>query len=291
MNSELRKQFHDAYIEEDKNRIGKLLGQDPPYSVIKFCNGSYQEDGKNIYLDALRSNTLWLSSPNQFNDPFDCALNTDYEQLLYESAAPYFKELFGDKADKVQSKPEVQQSLHEAAMNIRSTLQERDQSVKDNIFVSCFSEKENWKSLRMWGHYANCHRGFCLEYDFRQIHRVHKKGMIPILYKQNYSLQEPEGNATSEDFHRFYLDVAFTKALEWEYEKEWRLLEIEEQKSGKDGFSLPFIKPTSVYIGCKASNQLKKDLKAICAKQGIQLFQMEMKPGSFDLTYEKLPLT
>lgn len=287
MNAALRKQFHEAYIAGDKTRIGKVLEQDLPLTLIKFCSGYYESDDSNVFLDTVKKNSLRLSSPKTFNDPFDCVLNTDYEKSLREFSVPIIERMFGNKAAAIFDNPDFQRTLQAKAMEVRPFFQERDQSVRDNLFVSCFSEKRNLGSLRMWGHYANCHTGFCMEYDFREIHqKVQQKrslSMVPIVYQQTYNVKEPKGNASQAEFRRFYLEVAFTKALEWQYENEWRLLDIPEDKKEENGFSISFIKPMSIYIGCKASEQLIKDLTAICTEQEIQLLQMEMKPGSFDL--------
>lgn len=291
MDAALRQQFHEAYITGDKGRIGKVLEQDLPLTLIKFCSGRYESDGRNVFLDTVKKNKLWLSSPKTFNDPFDCVLNTDYEQSLRDFSRPIFEKLFGSKAEEIFKSSDSQCALQAKAMEVRPSFQERDQSVRENLFVSCFSEKRNLDSLCMWGHYANCHTGFCIEYDFREIHqKIHQKvqqkrsvSMVPIVYQQTYSVKEPKGEASEAECRRFHLEVIFTKALEWEYENEWRLLDICEDEKGKNGFPISFIKPVSVYIGCKASELLIKDLTAICTEQKIPLFQMEMKPGSFAL--------
>lgn len=287
MNNKLRGQFHKAYIKADMDKLKYILSEDLPRSLIKFCNGSYnKEDGSNYYLDTLRNNTLWLSSPREFNDPFDCALNIDYKKEMGTELSYILTSLFGEEeANKLCSTRETDTLLSAKADEVREALKERDNSIINNVFVSCFSEVVNLLSLRMWGHYANSHRGFCMEYDFGEMNRIFKEGVIPILYDDTYWRNDK--CKSEEECREFRLQCTFTKSLEWEYEKEWRMLKTDESATGRAGCTIPFLKPEKVYMGCKIEDGLKEDLKTICAEQGIVLYQMRMKPGTFKLEYER----
>jgi hypothetical protein len=46
-------------------------------------------------------------------------------------------------------------------------------SLRNNIKITCFSEE--LFSMPMWSHYANNHKGFCIEYDFTRL-SYEKKG-------------------------------------------------------------------------------------------------------------------
>lgn len=109
MNNELRRQFHKAYIKADMDKLKYILSKALPRSLIKFCNGSYnKKDGSNCYLDTLRNNTLWLSSPRE--------------------------------ANKLCSTREIDTLLSAKADKVCESLKERDNSIINNVFVSCFSE-------------------------------------------------------------------------------------------------------------------------------------------------------
>ena len=73
--------FHDAYIKADSTELDRLWNEEAPSSFIKFYPARY--DGEiNYFLDNLRSDKLWLSSPRCFNDPFDSVINFDYRHFL-----------------------------------------------------------------------------------------------------------------------------------------------------------------------------------------------------------------
>ena len=79
------------------------------------------------------------------------------------------------------------------------------------------------------------------------------------------------------------------KSAEWSYEKEWRLIAAPEiiPENEEIGFLVDGIKAKAVYMGCRISEQLKDDLKRLCRKKGIALFQMNIRPGTFELYSEK----
>jgi hypothetical protein len=72
----------------------------------------------------------------------------------------------------------------------------------------------------MWGHYADRHRGVCLEFDssiepFRQAAAVH------------YSTKYPSLDASQDFFEILRERVFLTKAAPWSYEEEFRMLGLE----------------------------------------------------------------
>ena len=274
-----------AYIQGNKEKIKDILSEDLPHSLIKFCGGAYDESGNNYGLKTLKEKAMWLSSPNEFNDPFDCAINADYERELQEVSLKVLENLFGKGVAKqlLEGKGAL---IQEKAKEIREALRDQDSSVANNVFVACFSEKENLTSLRMWAYYANYHKGFCLEYDFCEMNRAFREGVIPILYSDTYSKNYE--CLFEEDCRKFRLGCAFTKATEWDFEKEWRILNCDEIRSGERGYQMSFIKPSKVYLGCKCDERLKDDLKEICSNLNIDLYQMRMKPETFYLASEKI---
>lgn len=79
-NSEI-KNFHNAYINADEKELDRLWNEVAPKTLIKFFSAEYLPDGKNFSLENISNNTIWLSSPKHFNDPFDCVINIDYQKL------------------------------------------------------------------------------------------------------------------------------------------------------------------------------------------------------------------
>ena len=136
-----------------------------------------------------------------------------------------------------------------------------------------FSEVDNLTSLRMWGYYANNHKGTCLEY---KIDGLHLDYMLPVIYEKISSIRFK----TIEEARRYFL---CSRAVEWEFEKEWRLILKRDNYVFKKGTTIKFIKPKSIYIGCKAANEDEEAVRRCCRENGIKVFKMKQSKNAFEL--------
>ena len=84
MDEKSARMFHDAYIFANEPELDRLWKQVAPKRLIKFFPAQYLSDGTNYALDCITNQKLWMSSPKQFNDPFDCVVNVDYEHEALE---------------------------------------------------------------------------------------------------------------------------------------------------------------------------------------------------------------
>lgn len=147
-------------------------------------------------LDLLETDRIFLSTPDKFNDPFDCAINLVTKDLsneqikkLFEYNSKGLREKFGVSDKELGKLLRSKNFAHELVKycvkrdrpNI--TLKERDKEIKrreykflndcqniahkEYIHVTCFSETK--ESILMWSHYANNHEGFCVEYNFKEL--------------------------------------------------------------------------------------------------------------------------
>lgn len=269
--------FHNAYINADQKSLDKLWKEETPKSLIKFYSGKYEPNGSNYFWDSISNNTLWLSSPSFFNDPFDCVINANY------SAEAVLSECLGhdyDMANFLLSYSDIK----EATDNVTEYLKEKNEGkqlyLEKSIYVACFTEKGNLLSSRMWAHYANIHSGVCVEYDFASVSNVSPFACIPIRYTDDYRyLLNPNNiNDDVSNFMKF-----FTKAKEWEYETEWRVA-VQNERLNMIGYNVPIASPVAIYLGCKASEKFKKDVVSTC--KNIPVYQMEIKPGTFQFDYK-----
>lgn len=131
-------------------------------------------------LEALRTNKLFFSSANYYDDPFDTFLHIDIEALKREFLSAFQtpestraildggKSIFGDMLTEEQNAQltvenvtnALSQGWVESALN--SVLALRDEVKKDTWSV-CFSE--NGFNEVLWLKYADQHKGFVQIYD------------------------------------------------------------------------------------------------------------------------------
>ncbi len=153
-------------------------------------------------------------------------------------------------------------------------------------------------NILMWSHYAAKHTGFALELELN-----HK-----MLSRINYSLIAPEVLHVEGRCRDFYYQLAInsiikTKALDWAYEKEWRLIldyskdkNIQEETDGNGEmvryFPLPIGSIKSIFMGLRCTmtpEQLESKLKE-WELEKIAIYKMEQGRNGYSLVcpeYEK----
>lgn len=226
-------------------------------------------------LASLLNETVWLSSPAAFNDPFDCAITLSRDKLeeSLEHAITEIAERNNISREQIENHDKIinqDQAAYEWLRNsLRTTMQK--------IGVLCLSATPC--EILMWSHYAQNHKGFCVEYDFSEgthlrklAHPVNYSETIPAL-----SLANLPANAKNN-----FLDVCiFTKAKQWEYEQEWRVIMHE----GDRVFQYPS-KVASVIFGAKMPIHEKVMIyHALKHKTGISFKQALLSDDRFAVEF------
>lgn len=166
------------------------------------------------------------------------------------------------------------------------------------LSVSCFTTNppKSKKSMLMWSHYANSHKGICYEYDIKDIInldsvRANIIYLLPVKYisKTNYdelvklhdkcfaenkdksrnkNHNHLNENIVSDQYIKYFMLSILEKYTDsWKYENEWRLVHARNQSV------LEGIKPINIYVGAKSTDYVginKKCLSEI-GKQAIQV--------------------
>ncbi len=96
-----------------------------------------------------------------------------------------------------------------------------------NIGVYCFAEQND--SIVMWAHYANNHKGCCLEFNLQEhVSRYVEKGKpcfpFSFLRSVKYSDKHPVHVIGEEDAYPKENSAYISKSEDWRYEKEWRAI-------------------------------------------------------------------
>lgn len=236
----------------------------------------YRED--NEYSEKFfTEHTLWFAHPKQFNDPFDCWANIQYVNKielykLIESVPDYHKDLY------IKGIPKYTKEMHKQNIDI----------VFNNTGICSFSK--NCKSILMWSHYAQCHEGFCLQFDILK-DPIFFSYPLPVIYVEKM----PEYDMFSNVIDMFDKTIK-PKSKIWEYEEEIRIIkkhsEIERNKSQLFEFNPDALQ--KVIFGCKAKkNTIRKYIK-LCKKNGfkfVKFSQMHQKTnGSFELEEKEIDI-
>lgn len=161
--------------------------------------------------------------------------------------------------------------------------------------IACFSESID--SILMWSHYADSHKGFALEYDFRPTleQPIKNVGLFPVVYSEErfdisdyiawaflriigFPAKMPDISASIKN--------ALWKSDVWAYEKEWRMIDSTPRDITDEKASAIHYKPVAIYYGRHMSGDDKRQLHEVAKEKGIMEYEMYLDYSS--LKYEML---
>ncbi len=147
----------------------------------------------------------------------------------------------------------------------------------------------DFKNRLMWSHYADSHRGFCIEYDFSELTDQPNTYLpLPIYYTNNRptipwkAAFENTPDNISEATAQIMLGL-LTKDNAWEYENEWRILI---PSTNDTEFKMPKI--SCVYLGVAISEDNRQKILKIAKEKQIPVKQMKVDRGIYELHAEKI---
>lgn len=256
------------------------MGNSRPKKLYKYKPWKWVEeekDGKkekhNYTMDILTKNELYLNSVSSFNDPFEFIppiINGTKEQMMEKylkgkrEAGENVKQKDIDKINYViQSLTDDEKKQISIGMN---------ESFRNTMGVYCFSEKKN--NILMWSHYADYHKGICLEFD-------HSDPKLFSAERVSYSPDYPQYNLFSTEVEEKNAKY-FTKSEDWTYEAEYRIVIPNFAEKAK-GFEPQII--TGVIIGCCMPNEQIEEVKEVLQtrKTPVTLYQARKKERDFGL--------
>ncbi|GFE72354.1 hypothetical protein NTCA1_00030 [Novosphingobium sp. TCA1] len=146
------------------------------------------------------------------------------------------------------------------------------------------SLSEKWDEPLLWSHYADQHRGICIEYDAAA---ANTSGLGKVDYRAPRALRANDlyqwkvnGDAAARK--RAYDGYFFAKADDWEYEREWR--DIAEQA----GLNPSPFKISAIYIGMRCDEVWVNLLKPYLKEKRISLRKIIVNDHTFALASEPL---
>ena len=238
-----------------------------PASLYKYYPDS------ELYWNSVKNDQMWYSAPCNFNDVFDCDVSIGTQKVFNESL-----KLCPDKRG-IRPGSQMWKELRSTINRQLRALQTTFDELRRTTGVSCLSESDS--SLLMWAHYADHHRGFCVEYDLLEINRILKFTAVPVIYSTQrtcFDFLNPQ--SIEEDAQKLLVQSLTSKSPEWSYEKEWRIIRDNgacgvSLNADKKGALLNMIQPSSIILGCAAQPELEREVTDYCSANRIDLYKME----------------
>jgi len=247
----------------------------------------------------LKNCQISFSIPSNFNDPFDClpsykeseVLNPIGQRVYFQQAAPedivdpikrkklnaeileHVKKSFEiDPAFALESVVQVEPIPNEdgeaaLAAGFRGSMQA---GAQDNKLILSLSEERN--NLLMWAHYAAEHSGFIISFDTNHDYfnpEGTHLGTPGKLHRVIYTSRRPCGIFGTLPLHETYL----TKSLDWQSEKEWRVIQDRKNASksinvnGKSIhlFDIPPSCISEIILGARCEKVVEDEIRHILA--------------------------
>ena len=184
---------------------------------------SFSGENRDHLRRTLIDGDIYFSCPAAFNDPFDCRpsfvleaseLTTRkiYERALSRQMPDMSRQVRRAKARSLTKDPQTNFTNSENLSRFHAAYEE---AVTNKIGMLCLSEVPD--DILMWAHYADSHRGLCLQFDATHsfCERAH-----PVLYREDRPGINPTEQADAEMMEHALL----TKSTHWKYERERRLI-------------------------------------------------------------------
>ncbi|MEG1285288.1 MAG: DUF2971 domain-containing protein [Romboutsia sp.] len=275
-NDELNK-ANEYRIENIPTKLYKYIGLNDVPECSYNCSFEKLNECK---LDSLKNNELWLSTCQNFNDPFE------------------LKTLFIDEDIIIKNKYPIE------------LVNQLKDSYYNGFLIGCFTTNLT-NNMPMWAHYASNHTGFCVEYKINK-----PKFFYPISYeltrapantlcmKSLYLIRKYMNNTITDKEKKdlnFYNSLLFHNSIiknkSWEYENEYRLLYSKEftekfvNVSANGvllGNNVIGIETTGIYLGISCE-KYKDRLIEIGSELGVDVYQMyfDDKSETYELSFKK----
>lgn len=174
---------------------------------------------------------------------------------------------------------------------IASDFTEYSQLLQNIFRATCFATTP-FSQLMWGGSYADCHRGFCVEYTVLPNDQKYQKlfyNLYPMIYcKVRPNMTErltkfEHSEITQEFLWDIYFHGALRKSIDWAFQNEWRLLLPMGQDLGSKDYCVPFFPITKVFLGNRMPQAVRKEIIRICHEKNIPYIGVTRNPHIFEM--------
>lgn len=229
---------------------------------------------------------VYFASPDSFNDPFECdpVLSTHnlsrdkYREFLIRKAKENGENSAGAKAKAAHI-------MKAGLIDQPGTLSKIRQEMKDyynRAGIYCLSETHD--DILMWSHYADNHRGYCIQFEANS-----RTIVFGAAQKVIYSASYPVADLLEEDNVERLELALLTKYEGWSYEKEWRIIHLSHDENrpawGLKDYPVNLMK--KVILGARMAEDHKQSIESWIGqrREQVLLMQAQLHPSRYALEF------
>ncbi|MFM1960457.1 MAG: hypothetical protein RL588_1974 [Pseudomonadota bacterium] len=245
-------------------------------------------------LRCLTEAEVWYAQPSSFNDPLDCrpSIEVDLERATLEKL--YYRLMLRRMEKNIAyQKINYLRYLSSEYGDYKSDAKAEEclvrmlaRGIKDEVnaeigMSGVLSLSATWSSARMWSHYADEHRGICIEYDTTE--QDHPQ-LMPVNYRASRAIKTSDlwrwkANDEADAKERVLQTYFYSKSSEWKYEKEWR-----DRRDVCGAHNVPF-RITAIHFGLRCDNSIITSVvKLLNNRPAIKLYRVRPRGDTFRLS-------
>ncbi|MEA5002943.1 MAG: DUF2971 domain-containing protein [Christensenella sp.] len=291
----------DGYVDDEQSSNSNYLLELIEASPEFLEGGNLTDEQKTVGVMKMIGKVLQdgISGKAEVNNLTD-AYSSDPALLISEilRVAISHPQEFGvqtelmDLEQMKEATKELKAQMDDLRPDISEAIKKNRDTINNTYYVACFST--TFDNALMWAHYANKHKGFCVEYDLGQakIDDDLLINLFPVIYSQKRAMV-PDSLFDYSDIENMKVstnDIStvdlilslLQKSDVWQYEDEWRLIlydEIEKLKNNK--YSVDCI--SKIILGCSIEPYYKNRLVELCQAKKIKLSKMQLAETEYKL--------
>lgn len=252
-----------------------------PEFVYKY--GKWDKNGSERIITG---STIKLTSPSEFNDPYDCGVPIRYDLLSEDDMYKLSKEKHPNCSEEFHQR-QVKFAMTNTAKKLKAG--KHDEMFRKEInywkdVLGIFCASENYSNILLWSHYADNHRGFCVKLKSEGIFYAAGYMVGSVIYKDEIPELLPGYNKNMDEEHKTTIQQFFSKYSGWSYEEEIRFIGF--KKANK----IVEIDPQTieaVYFGWSMPPEDKskklKELQELEHLKHIKYYEMKINSTKYEL--------
>jgi Protein of unknown function (DUF2971) len=270
-----------ATYRERRRFLRKNIKPAYPRFLYRYIAGNPADDKWATRLrDVLVKSRLWLSTPVDFNDPFDMKgqVRVGGDGKTMRERIERILKVHRPELSWKSRKAEVQRIMGNSPEKLPALLQG---SLDDNLSkVGVCSFSTDARNIQMWSHYASHHRSIVLQFEVARDGQAFLRA-LPVKYDDEYPVVNWFGDSKND-----LRGVLLRKHPGWQNECEWRIIEIDRAQT-----YMPFQQQalTGLVLGCRADDKVRAAVEIILRERAasgappIKVYEANRHPSRFKI--------
>ncbi len=239
-----------------------------------------------------------------FNDPYDCRLTVNFKDLNSSNKKETFIrkatiKVFNELQNSGRYIDEEMISLERKLNNIDEFQINHDITQKNmqDEYYGVISLSTEWNNMLMWAHYSDNHKGYCIGLDEASLikeglinkHKGIKGGIVK--YKRDFPVIDPITSLEMDPTEKGFI-ITHTKACDWRYESEYRIMkvfDIHEEKQNRI-LNYPDTAIVEVIIGSSIGKEDRNEIEQECKSRNLNLYKLSFDKFKYQAEKERIEL-